>query len=46
MRLKTRIIIVSVLMGIVVGFIDTVLDYIYFYNDEKFLDLMLFAVPA
>ena len=45
MKLRTRVIAVSVLLGLFAGTIDTIVDYIFFYEGETFLDLMIFDVP-
>ena len=45
MKLKTKVIAVSVLLGLFAGTIDTIVDYIFFYKDEIFFDLMIFDVP-
>lgn len=41
---KNKIIIVSIAMGLLVGFIDAVLDYSFFY-EGAFLDLLILNVP-
>ena len=45
MKLKTKVIAVSVLLGLFAGTIDTIVDYIFFYKNEIFFDLMVFDVP-
>lgn len=46
MRLNKKVLLVSVLLGLLVGIVDTILDYIYFYKGENFLDLLIFNVPT
>ena len=45
MRLNKKALLVSVLLGLLVGTVDTILDYIYFYKGENFLELLIFNVP-
>ena len=45
MKLKTKVITVSVLLGLFAGTIDTIVDYVFFYTDEVFFNLMIFDVP-
>ena len=45
MKLKTKIIAVSVFLGLFAGAIDTLVDSIFFYRDVIFFDLMVFDVP-
>ena len=45
MKLKTKVIAVSVLLGFFSGTIDTLVDYIFFYKEDLFFDLMVFDVP-
>ena len=45
MKLKTKIVAVSTLLGLFAGTLDTIVDYLFFYKDESFLNLMIFDVP-
>ena len=45
MKINKRILFLSLLLGLVVGLSDTLLDYTFFYSHENFLDLLIFDVP-
>ena len=45
MKLKNKVFVVSVLLGLFAGTIDTIVDYLFFYKNEVFFDLMVFDVP-
>lgn len=45
MKIKKRVLLISILLGLLVGLVDTILDYKYFYKSEGFLDLLFFGVP-
>ena len=38
MRLNKKVLLVSVLLGLLVGIVDTILDYIFFYKGEIFTE--------
>ncbi len=46
MKLKTKVIGISVLLGLFAGTIDTIVDYVFFFKDEVFFNLMIFDVPG
>ncbi|MFC1844238.1 hypothetical protein ACFLZ5_05555 [Thermodesulfobacteriota bacterium] len=45
MKLNNKALFISILLGLFVGIADTILDYIFFYNDENFFDLLILNVP-
>ena len=45
MKLKNKVFVVSVLLGLFAGTIDTIVDYLFFYKNQIFFDLMVFDVP-
>ena len=46
MKLDKKILSVSVLLGLLGGLVDTILDYAFFYKGESLLDLLFFDVPT
>jgi hypothetical protein len=46
MKLDKKILSVSVLLGLLGGLIDTILDYAFFYKGESILDLLFFDIPS
>ena len=46
MKFDKKVFLVSVLLGLLGGLIDTILDYIFFYKGESLLDLLFFDVPT
>jgi hypothetical protein len=44
-KINKRVLFTSVLLGFLVGLVDTVLDYKYFYKSKGFLNLLIFDVP-
>lgn len=45
MKSDKKVFLVSVLLGLLGGLIDTILDYAFFYKGESILDLMFFDIP-
>jgi len=45
MKLNKKVLFVSILLGLFVGIVDTMLDYVYFYNNGNFFDLLILNVP-
>jgi hypothetical protein len=45
MKINKKILYVSIILGLFVGIVDTILDYIFFYNNENFFDLLILNVP-
>ena len=46
MKINKRVLFISVLLGLLVGLVDTMLDHIYFYKSRSFLDLLVFDIPG
>ena len=45
MKLDWKIFSLAIILGLLVGVVDTFLDYYYFYQGESFLGLLVFDVP-
>jgi len=45
MKINKRVLFISVLLGLLVGLVDTILDHMYFYKSRSFLDLLVFDIP-
>ena len=46
MKSDKKVFLVSVLLGLLGGLIDTILDYAFFYKGESILDLLFFDIPS
>lgn len=45
MKINKRILSLSLILGLLIGLFDTVLDYLFFYQNGSFLNLLIFDVP-
>ena len=45
MKINKRVLFIAVSLGLLVGFVDTMLDYKYFYKSKGFLNLLIFDIP-
>ena len=46
MKFDKKVFLASVLLGLLGGLIDTILDYAFFYKGESILDLLFFDIPS
>lgn len=45
MKTEHKVLLISILLGFLAGFIDTIFDYFIFYQDQSFLKLLVTDVP-
>ena len=45
MKTAHKVLLISIFLGIFLGFIDTIFDYFVFYKDQSFLKLLVVEVP-
>ena len=45
MKTEYKVLLISILLGFLAGFIDTIFDYFIFYQDQSFLKLLVTDVP-
>ena len=45
MKTANKVLLISILLGLLLGFIDTIFDYFVFYQDQSFLKLLVTEIP-